>query len=139
MSLFERSTQLRSKRLLEVSLNWVKKDSVVIIQIEHIEAVNNIEKIFSVKDIDGYFIGPYDLSSSMGITGDFKNKKFQNVIKKIIEAGKKYNITAGFHSVNSDPAEAIQYKKKGFKILSLSVDAIFLGDKASESLMKLKK
>ena len=60
-------------------------------------------------------------------------------INEIIKAGKKHNITAGFHSVNSDPTEALKYKKKGFKIIALSVDSIFLSDKASESLMKLKK
>ena len=119
-------------------LKWVKKNSLVIIQIEHINAVNNIEDIFSIQGIDAFFIGPYDLSSSMGIPGKFNSPKFKKAIKKIFDAGKKYNITAGYHSVSSNPKEAIKYKKQGFKMIALSLDSILLGDKASESLNKLK-
>lgn len=120
-------------------LNWVKLNSVVIIQIEHIDAVSNIEKIFSVKGIDAFFIGPYDLSSSMGMPGNFTDKEFVKIINKVIKAGKKFNIPSGFHSVNSNAKEAIKYKKLGFKLIALSLDTIFLGDKAMESLNKLKK
>ena len=120
-------------------LHWVRKNSIVIVQIEHIDAVNNLEKIFSVKGVDAYFIGPYDLSSSMGIPGNFKDKRFKETLNKIIETGKKFNIASGFHSVSSNPKEAIKYKKLGFKLIALSVDSIFLGDIAGESLNKLKK
>ena len=120
-------------------LSWVKKNSIVIVQIEHIDAVNNLEKIFSVKGIDAYFIGPYDLSSSMGIPGKFKDKRFKETLNKIIETGKKFNISSGFHSVSSNAKEAIKYKRLGFKLIALSLDSIFLGDKAVESLSKLKK
>ena len=48
-------------------LSTEKKEIVLIVQIEHIDAVNNIEDIMSSKFIDGYMIGPYDLSASLGI------------------------------------------------------------------------
>ena len=49
----------------EEYLKWVEEESVVVIQIEHIHAVNNIDEIFSVPGIDAYMIGPYDLSGSL--------------------------------------------------------------------------
>ena len=38
--------------------SWINKNSIIIVQIEHIDAINNIDEIFSVKEIDGYIIGP---------------------------------------------------------------------------------
>jgi len=45
--------------------NWANTESVVIVQIEHIEAVNNIEKIINIDGVDGFIVGPYDLSASL--------------------------------------------------------------------------
>ena len=51
--------------------------------IENIKAVENLESILSVKGIDALLIGPYDLSSSMGLTAQFDNPKFNTVIQEI--------------------------------------------------------
>ena len=53
---------------------------IIFAQIENISSINNLGTIFGSKKIDAYFIGPYDLSASMNIPGDFNNKKFINVI-----------------------------------------------------------
>ena len=50
----------------------IKKDSVVIAQIEHKEAVKNIKDIIQVDGIDGIIIGPYDMSASFGIPGEIR-------------------------------------------------------------------
>ena len=119
-------------------LRWLENESVVIIQIEHIDAVENIDEIFSVAGIDAFIIGPYDLSGSLGKPGVFNDKDVINAIEIVLESGKKHGITAGFHSVSSDPSEALLYKKKGFKLLGFSLDSIFLGDAVISALQKLK-
>ena len=119
-------------------LRWLENESVVIVQIEHIDAVKNIDEIFSVPGIDAFIIGPYDLSSSMGKPGAFDDKDVENAIKTALECGKKHGITAGFHSVSSDPSEALLYKKKGFKLLGFSLDSIFLGDAVISAVQKMK-
>ena len=53
----------------EAYVRDANRDGLLIVQIEHIEAVNNIDEILSVPGIDGTFIGPYDLSMSMGKPG----------------------------------------------------------------------
>ena len=119
-------------------LQWLESESVVIVQIEHIDAVRNIDEIFLVPGIDAFIIGPYDLSGSMGKPGKFDDDEVQEAIDQVLQAGKKYGITAGFHSVSSDPKEAIKYKNKGFKFLGFSLDSIFLGDAVISALDKLK-
>ena len=64
-------------------IRWNKKNSIVIIQIESQEALDNIDNIFSLKEIDAFFVGPYDLSASMNIPGKFDDKKFKKALIKI--------------------------------------------------------
>ena len=119
-------------------LEWLQNESIVVIQIEHINAVKNIEEIFSVPNIDAFIIGPYDLSGSMGIPGDLKNEKINKAIDRVLEAAKKHQITAGFHCVSSKPEDAKFYKQLGFRFLGFSLDSIFLGNAAIEALKFLK-
>tara|TARA_Y100000590_G_C15743879_1_gene1021291 strand:+ start:6432 stop:7205 length:774 start_codon:yes stop_codon:yes gene_type:complete len=118
-------------------LEWLEKESIVIIQIENKLAVENIDKIFSVAGIDAFIIGPYDLSSSLGKPGKFDDPEVKNAIKTVINAGEKYGITSGYHSVSSDPTDAIKFKNNGFKFLGFSLDSIFLGDAAITGMHQL--
>jgi 2-dehydro-3-deoxyglucarate aldolase len=123
----------------EEYMQWLDSESVVIVQIEHIDAVRNIDEIFSVHGIDAFIIGPYDLSGSMGKPGKFNDDEVQEAMDQVLQAGEKYGIPAGFHSVSSDPKEAMKYKNKGFKLLGFSLDSIFLGDAAIKAMNILKK
>ena len=61
------------------------------IQIESEAALHHLDDMFS-QDIDGYMIGPYDLSASMGMPGDFSNQAFIKAEESILEKARKYNI-----------------------------------------------
>lgn len=102
--------------------NWQKKNLSIIVQIEHIDALNEIDEILSVKGIDGFIIGPYDLSCSLGDPGNFKTKNFKNALKKILESGKKNNSLSGIHIVEPDKSLVKQSIKDGYKIIVYSVD-----------------
>ena len=62
----------------------------------------------------------------------------KDAIETIIQAGKKHNIAAGFHSVSSDPHEAYQRQQQGFTFLAFSTDAILLGDASIVAMKQLK-
>lgn len=74
----------------------------VIVQCETLEAVNNIPEIASVEGIDAVFIGPSDLSASMGHIGNFQHPDVQAAIKRAIETSVDHNIPCGFLSGNED-------------------------------------
>ncbi|MCH7513571.1 MAG: 2-dehydro-3-deoxyglucarate aldolase [Bacteroidetes bacterium] len=61
-------------------INSANQETVVLIQDEHIKAVNYIEQILSVKGIGGIFIGPYDLSGSLNRIGDISDEEVQKAI-----------------------------------------------------------
>lgn len=96
----------------------------IIIQIEHIDAVKKIDEIFSVEGIFGYFIGPYDLSASLGKPGDFKCQEMLEALKIVKEAGIRHNIRAGYHVIEPDPEEVLSKKKQGYKIIVVSTDML---------------
>ena len=124
---------------LDKYITWNKKNSILIIQIEHIDAIPNLDEIFSVKEIDGFFIGPYDLSSSMGIPGNFKNKEFIKTINIIKKTAKKYNLSSGIHSVSPNPNEVIKHIRSGFNMVAFSLDSILLRDAAVKGLNMITK
>ena len=67
----------------------------VIIQIEHIDAVKNIEEIVKVPGIDCLFVGPYDLSASIGKTGLTTDPEVQNAINQVKKSAATRTHTAG--------------------------------------------
>jgi len=114
--------------------NAANNDISVILQIEHIDAIDNIEEILSVSDIDATFIGPYDLSGSMGCAGDFDNKNFRDALDEYMYQSKVYNIPAGIHIVKPDDNNVIDIVNKGYKMIALGTDAMFLNEGSKESL-----
>ena len=114
-------------------LNWQKEGPVVIAQIEHIKAIDNLSEIFSEKGLDGFLIGPYDLSCSMGIPGDFNNPKFIDVVNLIIEQGKKSELAIGIHIVEPDLNLLKESINKGYSFIAYSVDIRMLSTVAIEA------
>ena len=102
--------------------NWLGENAVLIAQIENIDAVNNIDSILSSEKVDGYLIGPYDLSASMGVPGDLDHPDVLTAIKKIKHAGLTANKPGGLHVVEADPKKLDSLVKDGFLFLAYSVD-----------------
>jgi len=117
---------------------WVNKESIVIIQIEHIEAVDNLEEILSVQDIDGFIVGPYDLSASMGIPGEFEHPQVIEVLNRIMEVSQNYNVVLGFHVIPPDAEEVLKKINEGYRFIGFSLDTLFLGAKCKKELLKIK-
>jgi 2-dehydro-3-deoxyglucarate aldolase len=118
---------------------WVKESSVIIAQVEHIDAVENIEGILQTKGVDGIIIGPYDLSASMGYPGEYNRSDVKNAVKKVKQACKKFNKPYGFHVIDSDPDKLMEKVDDGCVFLSYSVDFFFLGDCARYGMDVIKK
>ena len=117
---------------------WLKNDSIVIVQIEHFEAVKNLKEILSVKGVDGYIVGPYDISGSLGIPGEFENPKFKKIIKEVMDVGKKSPKSAGFHVIPPDEKEVKKMMKLGYTFIAVSLDTLFLGSLCKDVIKKLK-
>jgi 2-dehydro-3-deoxyglucarate aldolase len=99
---------------------------LLIAQIEHIRAVDNLESILSVEGLDAIFIGPYDLSASMGLTGQFEHPRFKEEIARVVEVCKQRGVPSGLHVVNPDPVELQTSLDFGYTFVAYSIDSVFL-------------
>lgn len=101
---------------------WLKENAVIIVMVEHIDAVQQIDAILSVPGIDAYIIGPYDLSGSMGRPGELDHPEVQIAIEKVLEAGRRLNKPGGIHVIEPDPAALRKRIEAGFNFLGYSLD-----------------
>ena len=114
-------------------------DTFVCVQIEHVDAVANLDAIFSVKGIDAMIIGPYDLSASMGITAQFQHPDYLKVWNEILQKAIQHNIIPGIHIVQPDPLDAISKIKAGFRLIAYSLDITVLGSFFRQGINKIKE
>ncbi len=119
--------------------DWVNRYSVVIVQIEHIKAVDNLQSILGVEGVDGFIVGPYDLSASLGTPGDFKNKQMQRALKEIIRVANKMRKPAGFHVILPSEKELLKKIREGYRCLGFSLDTIYLAEACGRKLKMASK
>jgi 2-dehydro-3-deoxyglucarate aldolase len=122
----------------EAYKKWVAEDLVVIAQIEHIDGIKNLEEIISVDGIDGTIIGPYDLSGSMGMPGEFDKPVVKDALAKYIDICKAHNFPMGFHVVNADPTKIQEKIDEGYRFIAYGTDFLFMGDTAAKGMKVLK-
>jgi len=108
--------------------------TVLICQIEHIDAVNAIDEILEVDAIDGFIIGPYDLSGSLGYPGEFDRREVKEALVKVVKACNLRKKALGFHSVPPDPALLWEKFEEGYDFAAYSTDFYFLGEKARKDM-----
>ena len=116
-------------------------DTLLLLQIEHIDAVNNIEEILSVPGIDGTYIGPYDLSMSLGIPGQLNHPDVINAKNKVLDAALKRGLVAGIHCVHSDTAytDSKLAIEQGYRFIAIGTDILFLGNSARSVYAEIQK
>ncbi len=111
-------------------------NTLIIIQLEGEEAINNIDEILDVEGFDIIFIGPYDLSQSLGVPGEVDHplvvEKMEQIIKKCNEKG----ITVG--TFTNSKEDAARWMKLGVRYVSYSVDIGIYYDSCKKILDDLK-
>ena len=101
---------------------WLEENAVIVVMIEHVDAVKAIDEILAVPGIDAYIIGPYDLSGSMGRPGDLNHPDVQAAIAHVLEAGRRAGKPGGIHVIEPDPQALQQRIAAGFNFLGYALD-----------------
>jgi 2-dehydro-3-deoxyglucarate aldolase len=116
-------------------------ETLLIVQIEHAEAVEHIEEILSVPGINGTFIGPYDLSMSMGLPGQLDNPEVIAAKARVLSATLRQGLAAGIHLVHPDRAarELRGCLDQGYRFIALGTDILFLGDSCRALLREAQR
>ena len=101
-------------------IEWANRNTLLIAQIETAAGLEQVEQIAGVQGVDVLWIGQYDLSSSLGIPGDFDHPKFLAAVDRVIAAANAQGKSAGFMPLSAD--EAKLRLEQGFRCLACGGD-----------------
>ncbi|HVN65406.1 MAG TPA: aldolase/citrate lyase family protein [Methanomicrobiales archaeon] len=114
---------------------WNDEESIVIVQVEHIEAVRHLGEILKVPGVDGFIVGPYDLSASLGHPGEFTRPEFLEAMNQIHLLMKQVpGVAPGFHVVQPDPGDVAKKIREGYRFIGYSLDSLLLADTCRRDL-----
>ena len=119
--------------------DWLEENAIIIVQIEHIDAVNNLKDILSVDGVDGYIIGPYGLSASLGVSGEFDHSSMIEAMNEIYRVATSLGKYGGIHIVEPDTDLLKQSVLEGFTFLAYSVDFRMLDVSARIGMKSFKE
>ena len=115
------------------------KDIKVIVQIEHINAIKELDDILQTEGVDGTFIGPYDLSGSMGKPGQWDEPDVKEALRVYEATVKKYDKWIGFHVIQPDYNLVNEKIVKGYNFIAFSLDVLFMGTTVRNQMSELNK
>ncbi len=107
----------------------------VVVQAEHIDAVDNIEEIAAVEGLDAVFVGPYDLSASLGKTGAVDDPEVVAAIDRVTRVCRAHGLALGYFGVSAE--SVLPYVERGFNLICAGTDAGFVTAGASDVLQQL--
>jgi len=112
------------------------EETMIITHIEGVEGINNLDEILSVPGIDVIFIGPYDLSQSLGIPGQVNHPLVTEKMKEVVSKCKVSKVAAGTFADDVETAKS--WISLGVQYMAFSVDVGILYDISKTIVNKLK-
>ena len=110
---------------------------IVLVQVEHIEAVQNIDEILAVPGLSGVVLGPYDLSGSLGRLGEVQHpevvRAMDTVMQKVRNTGRVMGI-----GTDADPEQVDQLIDKGMNFVSWGADYFLLTQAIDQLTRRLR-
>lgn len=113
------------------------RETFLIPQCETVGCLEHIEEITALEGVDGIFVGPFDLSISMGMPGDFKNPKMIAAFERILKACKDNGKFTMIFTANADWIK--DYYEMGFDIVTYGMDASVMVNGFRALVADLKK
>lgn len=111
-------------------------ESILILQIESIKAVDNIEALLDFEEVDGVMIGPYDISGSLGVPGEIDHPSVQESGQRVVDACRQYGKACGTHDIDPSVDSVQRSLQAGYTFIVLASD-VFVLSNWSNSVSKL--
>jgi len=109
------------ERTLQDYLNQRNADTILIINIESVPAVERLHEILAVPGVDAVLIGPHDLSCSLGIPEQYDHFRFDEAVRTIYRIAREHQVGAGIHFW-TDTAQEIEWCRAGGNLIMHSSD-----------------
>ena len=115
-------------------------DTLFVINVESAPAINNLDALLAVEDLDGVLIGPHDLSSSLGIPERYDAPEFEKAVQTIFSKARarKCRLYAGIHCWLGTHREIALGYKLGLNFIVHSADIIAMRERLSAEVREMR-
>lgn len=120
----------------EAAVGLIGDRGLVVVQAESRDAVAHIDAIARVPGVAAVFVGPYDLTESLGIPGQFEHQAFTAAVDTIVEACRKVGMPLGIFRMTAP--EILIHAHQGFTLLATGLDTTLLEAGARGMLAELR-
>jgi len=118
---------------------WAKTEIIFIPQIEHIDGVNNLDDILALEEVDGFIVGPYDLSGSLNAPGQWNHPDVIEVLNKVKKVLSQNLKPGGFHVVHSNHKELEKRIEDGYTFIAYGDDMVFFAETIKSEMNYISK
>lgn len=125
-----------AKATIPEMLEHVNRETLVVLQIETVRAVEMRDELLSVKGIDAVMVGPVDLSISLGVPGDFQHPKMVDAMEKIRDACVAHGVAPGTQTRTLQLAKF--WRERGMRFLGCSSETGMMLERGSEIVASLR-
>jgi 2-dehydro-3-deoxyglucarate aldolase len=113
-------------------LRKANEETLLLVQVETLEALKNLDAILGVKGVDIAFVGPTDLTMSLGLLDDRSNPRILEEMQTVVKKCQEYGKIPGTMALTPD--EAKRDASMGFRFISLASDVRHLTEGARDFL-----
>ena len=115
-----------------------EEDTTVVLQIETKRAIENLDALFSVSGVDAAYVGPFDLSVSMGCPGQPWADEMLEAYRTLIDAGKRHGVATGMQFAKEFD-RAAEFIAEGMQLVSLGSDVGHLVDQSAHAVRQVHR
>ena len=123
----------------KAEMESANRETMVVLQVESQECLDNVFEIAAVPGVDALMIGPFDLTISMGIPGEFDNPLYWNAIDRVVEASNRVGIAPGIHMANAGALKKAAERGMRFLVCSSDSNVMLAGFKGIVQEVGVKK
>ena len=107
--------------------------------IESVPAMENLDAILGVPDLDGTLVGPHDLSCSLGIPEQYEHPRFTEALRAIVEKTRDHGRIAGIHFMNCGPVSlALEWIRMGLNLQIQHADIAYVTRGLTQDLHSIR-
>lgn len=122
---------------VQAKLRQANDETLVIVQVETVPAIDNLEEMLAVPGVDVAWVGHFDLTASMGIPGQFDHPRFLAAMERVVEVSARHGVAAGI--MQPDVAGARRWMARGFRAIAYSGDLWLLQGALRDGLRRLRE
>ncbi|MBW7890465.1 MAG: aldolase [Chitinophagaceae bacterium] len=123
---------------LKAYLDKYNQGNLCIVNIESMPAMEKLDELLSVPGVDGVFIGPHDLSISLGVPEQYDHPEFEKAVKFIIQTTRNKGLSIAIH-LSLEPERQVKWIKEGVNIVVHSSDRALFSQKLNTDIQVIRK